>query len=78
MVLYEVRRSVAWRCAVRSSGLRQSAGKSSDTVVRVDVLNVAVVPVELMKRLYAPIGLDLGAETPQEATISIKSEVIRR
>ncbi|MGC2938819.1 MULTISPECIES: XdhC family protein [unclassified Brevibacterium] len=46
--------------------------------MRVDVLNVAVVPVELMKRLYAPIGLDLGAETPQEATISIKSEVIRR
>lgn len=31
---------------------------------------------ELLKRIYAPAGLDLGAETPEEIAISIMSEVL--
>ncbi len=34
------------------------------------------VPKEAFSKLYAPIGLDIGAETPEEIAISIAAEVI--
>jgi xanthine dehydrogenase accessory factor len=34
------------------------------------------VPKETLSRLHAPIGLDIGAETPEEIAISIAAEII--
>ncbi|HTO53342.1 MAG TPA: XdhC family protein [Myxococcota bacterium] len=35
------------------------------------------MPVELLRRVAAPAGLDLGAETPQEIALSILAEVVQ-
>ncbi len=34
------------------------------------------VPEEQLARLFSPIGLDLGARTPEETAISIAAEII--
>lgn len=34
------------------------------------------VPTELIRRAHAPIGLEIGAETPREIALSILSEII--
>ena len=33
-------------------------------------------PADLLKRVHAPIGLDIGAVTPQEIAVSILAELI--
>jgi xanthine dehydrogenase accessory factor len=35
------------------------------------------IPEDLLKRVYAPIGLDIGAESPEEIALSIISEMIK-
>ncbi len=35
------------------------------------------IPAEKLGRVYAPIGLDIGAETPEEIAISIVAELVR-
>ncbi|MCL4460081.1 MAG: XdhC/CoxI family protein [Chloroflexi bacterium] len=35
------------------------------------------VPAELIEKVYAPIGLDIGAESPEEIALSIIAEVVR-
>ncbi|WP_407310762.1 XdhC family protein [Desulfosporosinus sp. SB140] len=35
------------------------------------------VPSDLLQRLYSPIGLKIGAETPEELAVSILSELIK-
>jgi xanthine dehydrogenase accessory factor len=35
------------------------------------------IPDELLKRVYAPIGLDIGSESPEEIALSIIAEMIR-
>jgi xanthine dehydrogenase accessory factor len=35
------------------------------------------IPEELLKRVYAPIGLDIGSESPEEIALSIIAEMIR-
>jgi Xanthine and CO dehydrogenases maturation factor, XdhC/CoxF family len=35
------------------------------------------VPSELLQKLYSPIGLKIGAETPEEIAVSILSELIK-
>ncbi|MDI6706581.1 MAG: XdhC/CoxI family protein [Bacillota bacterium] len=32
---------------------------------------------ELLKKVYSPIGLDLGAETPEEIAVSIMAEILK-
>ncbi len=34
------------------------------------------VPKEAFSKLQAPVGLDIGAETPEEIAISIAAEII--
>ena len=35
------------------------------------------IPEELLKRVYAPIGLDINAESPEEIALSIISEIVK-
>ncbi len=35
------------------------------------------IPEELLKRVHAPIGLDIGAESPEEIALSIVSEMVK-
>jgi len=35
------------------------------------------IPEELLKRVYAPIGLDIRAESPEEIALSIIAEMIK-
>ncbi len=43
---------------------------------RIDRLREAGVPASALARLRAPIGLDLGARTPEETAVAIASEII--
>ncbi|WP_330293047.1 XdhC family protein [Streptomyces sp. NBC_00576] len=43
---------------------------------RIDLLREAGVPEDQLARLNSPIGLDLGARTPEETAVSITSEII--
>ncbi|MFI1359928.1 XdhC family protein [Streptomyces sp. NPDC020898] len=43
---------------------------------RLDALREADVPDDQLTRLRSPIGLDLGAHTPEETAISITAEII--
>ena len=45
---------------------------------RMDQLRDAGVPEEHLARLLSPIGLDLGARTPEETAISIAAEIVAR
>ncbi len=39
-------------------------------------LTLDAVPTDLLKRVHAPIGLDIGAVTPEEIAVSILAELI--
>src|SRR5471030_75141 len=41
-----------------------------------DELSAAQMPAETLQRVHAPIGLDIGAVTPQEIAVSILAELI--
>ena len=41
-----------------------------------DELSASRMPADLLTRVHAPIGLDIGAVTPQEIAVSILAELI--
>ncbi|MBI5034705.1 MAG: XdhC family protein [Chloroflexi bacterium] len=42
-----------------------------------DAMSKQDVPEELLARLHMPIGIEIGAETPQEIAVSIMAEIIQ-
>jgi xanthine dehydrogenase accessory factor len=40
-------------------------------------LKAAGLPQELFRKVSAPIGLDIGAETPAEIAVSVVAEIVR-
>jgi xanthine dehydrogenase accessory factor len=51
-------------------------GSKRRWALTVDALLADGVPREALARVHAPIGLELGAETPKEIAISILAEII--
>ena len=43
---------------------------------RCDLLREAVATEEHIKRLMAPIGLNIGSRTPEETAVSVVAEII--
>jgi xanthine dehydrogenase accessory factor len=64
--------------ALISRDLRYLGMIGSRSKVRqiLEALAAESVPRELLERLYAPIGLDLGAVTPEEIALSIVAELV--
>lgn len=54
-------------------GVIGSRRRWSETV---NTLNEAGIPDENLKRVHSPIGLGIGAETPEEIAVSIMAEVL--
>lgn len=42
-----------------------------------DALQAAGIPEEQLARVYAPIGLDIGADSPAEIAISVMAEILK-
>jgi len=51
-------------------------GSKRRTSIVIDRLREAGVPDEQLKTIHAPIGLDIGAVTPEEVALSILSEIV--
>ena len=51
-------------------------GSMSKIVVMEEDLHKQGIPTEAFTKLQAPIGLDIGGETPEEIAISIAAEII--
>jgi xanthine dehydrogenase accessory factor len=51
-------------------------GSKRRTSIVIDRLRKAGVPDEQLKKIHAPIGLDIGAVSPEEVALSILSEII--
>ena len=51
-------------------------GSKKTHAKRVQRLQEAGIPQEQIDRLYAPIGLDIGAETPEEIALAVMAQII--
>jgi xanthine dehydrogenase accessory factor len=66
---------VALRTPARYIGVM---GSRRTHEVRLDRLREAGVTADALARLSAPIGLDLGARTPEETAVAVAAEIIAR
>ncbi|MCC7104630.1 MAG: XdhC family protein [Chloroflexi bacterium] len=51
-------------------------GSKNTNAKRLERLRAAGIPNTLLARIHAPIGLDIGAQTPEEIALSILGEMI--
>jgi len=51
-------------------------GSKRRTSIVIDRLRDAGVPEEQLKKIHAPIGLDIGAVTPEEVALAILAEIV--
>lgn len=51
-------------------------GSKRRTSIVIDRLRAAGVPDEQLKKIHAPIGLDIGAVTPEEVALAILAEIV--
>jgi xanthine dehydrogenase accessory factor len=51
-------------------------GSKRRTSIVIDRLRAAGVPEEVLRKIHAPIGLDIGAVTPEEVALAILAEII--
>src|ERR1051325_2401605 len=51
-------------------------GSKRRTSIVIDRLRDAGVPDEQLKKIHAPIGLDIGAVTPEEVALAILAEIV--
>jgi len=64
------------RCLGRGAGYLGMIGSKRRTTAVLDHLRDEGFPEEELAKVRTPIGLDIGAETPEEIAISITAEVI--
>ena len=70
--------------AVLDTALRQewayvgAMGSRRTCTQRADELQARGVPADRLARLHAPIGLDIGAATPQEIAVAVFAEVLAK
>ena len=76
----QVRRAGAarWRCACREVDYIGAMGSRATHDDRLDRLREVGLTDAELSRLASPIGLDLGARTPEETAVSIAAEIIAR
>jgi xanthine dehydrogenase accessory factor len=53
-------------------------GSKRRTSIVIDRLREAGVPDDQLRKIHAPIGLDIGAVTPEEVALSILSEIVAK
>jgi xanthine dehydrogenase accessory factor len=51
-------------------------GSKRRTSIVIDRLRQAGIPEEQLKNIRAPIGLDIGAVTPEEVALAIMAEIV--
>jgi xanthine dehydrogenase accessory factor len=51
-------------------------GSKRKVIALVKELEKEGVPMEALERIHAPMGLDIGAETPEEIAVSVTAEMI--
>ena len=68
---------LALEAAVRSpAGYVGLVGSKRKTILIYEELLKHGIPLERLKAVHAPIGLDIGAKTPEEIAVSIVSEIV--
>ena len=60
----------------KSSGVCSPDGSRAKVARIYDALSAEGMPAAALKQVHAPIGLDIGAVTPQEIAVSILAELI--
>jgi xanthine dehydrogenase accessory factor len=67
----------ALEAAVRSpAGYVGLVGSRRKTVLIYEELLQHGIPMERLRAVHAPIGLDIGAKTPEEIALSIVAEIV--